>query len=195
MTFGAQIRSHLRGAKTRFLLSLAEGRRLTHAVSRALRPWPSRLEAREPNVLLARSGRIWRDRPPGSGQAHLKDLKQTEKIKGIDMTTVKVGVRNGKVTCGANGGHVRAPHGTVITWKSRGKDKKFVLEFERLGVESAHAGAKLDHWPFQEAPPPGPTNTFAGTLKRLAGSDSAPVYKYSVKVGKRVLDPIVIVDR
>ena len=111
------------------------------------------------------------------------------------MTTLKVGVRNGKVTCGANGGHVRALHGTVITWTSRGKDKKFMLEFEQLGVEPAHAGAKLEHWPFQEAPPTAPTNTFTGTLKKLAANDSAPVYKYSVKVGKRVLDPIIIVDR
>lgn len=111
------------------------------------------------------------------------------------MTTLKVDVRDGKVTCGAKGGHVRAHHGTVITWKSTGEDKKFVLEFEQMGIETADASAKLDHWPFLEVPPSEPTNTFAGTVKKLAANDWAPVYKYTIKVGKLVLDPIIIVDR
>jgi len=32
-------------------------------------------------------------------------------------------------------------------------------------------------------------------LKPLTANDPAPVYKYNVKVGNLVLDPIVIVDR
>jgi len=111
------------------------------------------------------------------------------------MTTISIGVRGGKITCGAKGGHVRAHHGSVITWKSRGEDKKFVLNFEQLRVETAKTSAKLDHWPFLEPRPSKPTNTFTGTLKKLAANDWAPVYKYSIKVGKLVLDPIVIVDR
>lgn len=55
--------------------------------------------------------------------------------------------------------------------------------------------AALDHWPFQETPPSAPTDTFVGTLKMLTSSALAPVYKYNVKVGELVLDPIVIVDR
>jgi hypothetical protein len=127
------------------------------------------------------------------GMSGLAQARRTSRIKDIDMTTIKIGVRGGKVTCGAKGGHVRAPHGSVITWKSTGDDKKFVLKFKQLGTETAAAGR--DNWPFQENPPSGPTNTFVGTLKKLAARDPAPIYKYTVKVGKRVLDPIVIVDR
>jgi hypothetical protein len=129
------------------------------------------------------------------GMSGLAHTRPTPKIKDTDMTTIKIGVRSGKVTCGAKGGHVRAPHGTVITWKSTGEDKKFALKFKQLGTETTGAAAGLDHWPFQESPPKWPTNTFVGTLKKLAASDAAPIYKYTVKVGKLVLDPIVIVDR
>lgn len=111
------------------------------------------------------------------------------------MTTIKINVRDGQVTCGSNGGHVRVRHGSVVTWKSTGKDKKFELEFFQLGVEAGSAAAELDHWPFKEKRPAAPTNTFVGTLKKLAPNEAAPVYKYYVKVGKLVLDPIVIVDR
>ena len=110
------------------------------------------------------------------------------------MITIKIDVRNGKIICGAAGGHVRAPHGTVIKWESTGDDKKFELEFSQLGIEAAEAGAELEDWPFQERPPPAPTNTFVGTLKSLASNDRAPVYKYNVKVGNLLLDPIIIVD-
>jgi hypothetical protein len=111
------------------------------------------------------------------------------------MTTIKIDVRGGQITCGTNGGHVRAPHGTVITWQSTGEDKKFQLEFFQLGVETGEAATALDHWPFLEKPPAAPTNTFVGTLKKLAANDAAPAYKYNVKVGDLLLDPIVIVDR
>jgi hypothetical protein len=111
------------------------------------------------------------------------------------MITIKIDVRDGQINCGANGGHVRAPHQSVITWKSTGDDKKFELEFFRLETETTGAAAENEHWPFQEAPSSAPTNTFVGTLKKLAPSDSPPVYKYNVKVGNIVLDPVVIVDR
>jgi hypothetical protein len=111
------------------------------------------------------------------------------------MTTVKIDVRNGQVTCGANGGHLRVPHGTVITWKSTGDDKKFELEFSQLGIESGDTGTELEHWPFQEGRPSWPTNTFVGTLRKLGPNDAPPVYKYNVKVGNLFLDPIVIIDR
>ena len=114
---------------------------------------------------------------------------------GDNMITIKIDVRDGKITCGANGGHVRAPHGTVIAWKSAGEDKKFELEFFQLGLETTDPAAEVEHWPFQEKPPSTPTNTFVGTLKRLAANDRAPVYKYNVKVGNLFLDPIIILDR
>jgi hypothetical protein len=111
------------------------------------------------------------------------------------MNKIKIDVHNGKITCGANGGHIRARHGTVLTWESTGEDQKFELEFFQLGTESASVATALEHWPFQEKPPSGPGNTFVGTLKKLAANDLAPVYKYNVKVGNLVLDPVVIVDR
>lgn len=110
------------------------------------------------------------------------------------MTTIKIDVRDGQVTCGTNGGHVRVPHNSVITWQSTGEDKKFELDFVQLGFEPGDPAAKLDHWPFQEPPPAAPTNSFTGTLKKLAGTGVAPVYKYNVRVGKLLLDPIIIVD-
>jgi len=116
-------------------------------------------------------------------------------MKGKDMITIKIDVRDGRITCGTSGGHIRVPHESVITWKSTGEDKKFELEFFQLGTETADAAGELEHWPFQETRPSGPTNTFVGTLKKLAANDWAPVYKYNVKVGDLLLDPIVIVDR
>lgn len=111
------------------------------------------------------------------------------------MTTINIDVRDGKVTCGTNGGHVRVRHGSKITWKSTGEDKKFNLEFFRLGFETENLAADPVHWPFNEAPPTSPTNTFEGTLRNLAPADSVPAYKYNVIVGSLILDPIVIVDR
>ena len=114
------------------------------------------------------------------------------------MTTIKIDVQNGKVTCGKNGGHIRVPHGTAIKWTSEGTGKKFVLEFSQLGVETAATARKLEHWPFAkpEGPESAPTNSFTGTLKALPqGPGHAPVYKYNVRIGDLLLDPIIIVDR
>ena len=111
------------------------------------------------------------------------------------MTTINIDVRNGQVTCGTNGGHVRLRHGNSITWQSTGNDKKFELQFSRLGFESENLATDPVHWPFVQTPPTEPVNTFVGTLKSLAPQDSAPAYKYNVKVGALILDPIVIVDR
>ena len=113
------------------------------------------------------------------------------------MTTIHIDVKDSKVTCGTNGGHIRVPHGTVITWTSTGADKKFVLEFAQLGVEPTAAGRKLDHWPFDDpsGPQSEPGNTFKGTLKKLTSDAHTPVYKYNVRVGDLLLDPIIIVDR
>jgi len=113
------------------------------------------------------------------------------------MTTIQIDVQDGKVTCGTNGGHIRVPHGTAITWTSKGADRKFALEFFQLGVETAGAARELEHWPFEtpQGPEPGATNTFTGTLKKLAQPGPAPVYKYNVRVGDLLLDPIIIVDR
>jgi hypothetical protein len=113
------------------------------------------------------------------------------------MTTIQIDVRNGTVTCGASGGHVRVPHGSQITWTSKGADKKFELEFFQLGLESADATRELVHWPFEEpqGSKSGPTNTFVGTLKKIGNEGHAPVYKYNVRVGDLLLDPIIIIDK
>lgn len=112
------------------------------------------------------------------------------------MTTIKIDVKNGVVTCGTNGGHVRARHGSKITWTSSGDDKKFKLEFFQMGLESG-TPSELEHWPFRESAnsQPSPTNTFVGTLREIGESDHAPVYKYNVRVGDLLLDPIIIIDR
>jgi hypothetical protein len=114
------------------------------------------------------------------------------------MTTIQIDVQDGKVTCGKNGGHVRVPHGTAITWTSQGTGKKFVLEFSQLGVETAATARELEDWPFDKpaGPETAPTDTFTGTLKKLPQTAGhAPVYKYNVRVGELLLDPIIIVDR
>jgi hypothetical protein len=111
------------------------------------------------------------------------------------MTTINIDVRDETVTCGTNGGHVRLQQGNAITWRSTGNDKKFELQFSRLGFETEDLATDPVHWPFNEAPPTAPTNSFTGTLRSLAPQDSAPAYKYNVKVGTLILDPIVIVDR
>jgi hypothetical protein len=116
--------------------------------------------------------------------------------KGKIMTTIRIDVQNGTVTCGTKGGHVRAPYGTKITWTSKGTDRLFELEFLQLGLETADAAQKLVHWPFEEPmdSKSGPTDFFVGTLKEVAAGD-APIYKYNVRVGDLLLDPILIIDR
>jgi hypothetical protein len=113
------------------------------------------------------------------------------------MTTIQIDVQNGTVTCGASGGHVRLPHGAQITWTSKGADKKFELEFFQLGLESAGAAGELVHWPFEEpmSSRSGRTNTFVGTLKKIGNGAHPPVYKYNVRVGDLLLDPIIIIDK
>jgi hypothetical protein len=114
------------------------------------------------------------------------------------MTTIHIDVKDGKVVCGTNGGHVRVPHGTAITWTSKDKDQKFELEFFQLGVETAGVAQELEHWPFESpaAPPTGRKSEFTGTLRKLPSiAGHAPVYKYNVRVGDLLLDPIIIVDR
>jgi hypothetical protein len=113
------------------------------------------------------------------------------------MTTIQIDVKDGEVSCGENGGHIRVPHGTVITWTSTDAAEKFVLEFEQLGIQPTTAGRTLDHWPFDDpsGPRSEPANTFKGTLKKLTSDAHTPVYKYNVRVGDLLLDPIIIVDR
>jgi hypothetical protein len=120
------------------------------------------------------------------------------KREGELMTTIHIDVKNDKITCGKNGGHIRVPHGTAIKWTSEGTGRKFVLEFSQLGVETAATARDLEDWPFET--PAGPVSeakeTFEGTLKKLPeAAGHVPVYKYNVRVEDLLLDPIIIVDR
>jgi hypothetical protein len=94
-------------------------------------------------------------------------------------------IRNGMILCTPRDGHVRAPHRTQLEWVSSGEE--FTLSFMLLGGRSA--------WPFQEPQPAvfNPTHNFRGTLLEVTGEP--PAYKYTVRVGGKLLDPIIIVDK
>jgi hypothetical protein len=102
------------------------------------------------------------------------------------MATINIHLKNGAISCTPNDGHVRARHGSVLEWVSAGEE--FTLSFQLLGGGSA--------WPFQGPAPQQPTRHFKAALLPLgADTAEAPAYKYSVTVGGKVLDPIVIVDK
>jgi hypothetical protein len=100
------------------------------------------------------------------------------------MAPIKIQIRNGTILCTPADGHVRARQGTALEWVS--KDEEFTLSFTLLGGGSA--------WPFNE-PQKGafPTKHFRGMLKDVDGD--APAYKYTVRMGSKLLDPIIIVDK
>jgi hypothetical protein len=100
------------------------------------------------------------------------------------LTTIEIN-NNGNIQCTPDDGHVRAPQGTQLEWVS---NVDFTLSFTQLGGGGT--------WPFEGRQPAEfePTKHFKGTL---AASDTypPPAYKYTVRVGSKVLDPIIIVDK
>ncbi|HEY0767105.1 MAG TPA: hypothetical protein VGD47_04040 [Steroidobacteraceae bacterium] len=94
-------------------------------------------------------------------------------------------IRNGTILCTPKDGHVRAAQRTELEWVSQGEE--FTLSFTLLGGGSA--------WPFKEPQPPvfQPTKAFKGTLRDVTAE--APAYKYTVRMGAKLLDPIIIVDK
>ena len=98
--------------------------------------------------------------------------------------TVTLRVVEGTLFAAPNDGHLRARQKSVLRWRC---EQPFTLEFNALGE-----GFEL--WPFVESPPSGPKTEFTLTLKPLAPHAKAPYYKYTVKAGRKVLDPIIIVD-
>ena len=100
------------------------------------------------------------------------------------MAPINIQIRNGTIVCTPNDGHVRAPHRTALEWV--GKEEEVTLSFVLLGGGSA--------WPFNESQHGAfPTKHFRGTLKDVSGD--APAYKYTVRMGGKLLDPIIIVDK
>ena len=95
-------------------------------------------------------------------------------------------IRKGMILCTPRDGHVRARQRTQLEWVSA--DEEFTLTFMLLGGRSA--------WPFEEPQPPVfiPTHGFRGTLLEVT-SEEPPAYKYTVRIGGKLLDPIIIVDR
>src|SRR5579872_2454132 len=116
----------------------------------------------------------------------------------MSSTKIRIDVERNTLICGENGGNAWVSPGGRIKWRATGKTR-FTLEFFRLGIESDAKPmdvSALDHWPFEEPPPPrggivGPTDEFKGTLK----DEKSIAYKYCVTVGNLRLDPIIIVDR
>jgi hypothetical protein len=101
--------------------------------------------------------------------------------------TTNIQITNGNIKCSPNDGYMRGPGDrTQLQWVSG--DEEFTLSFVQLGVGRA--------WPFKEPEPvPFPaTKRFVGTLKAVT-TDPPPAYKYTVAIGSKVLDPIIIVDK
>jgi hypothetical protein len=95
-------------------------------------------------------------------------------------------ITNGMIVCTPKDGHLRARQESVLEWAS--KDEEFTLSFVRLGGASA--------WPFKEPQPATfpPSTYFKGTLS-VVNEDPPPAYKYTVRIGSKLLDPIIIVDK
>jgi hypothetical protein len=104
------------------------------------------------------------------------------------MATFRTNIQitNGMIVCTPRDGHVRAAQLSVLEWASQ--DEEFTLSFVRLGGASA--------WPFKEPQPAvfPPTKYFKGTLQAVT-ADPPPAYKYTVRIGSKLLDPIIIVDK
>lgn len=99
----------------------------------------------------------------------------------------RIEIRRGMILCMPHEGHLRVRQGTQLEWVSA--DEEFTLSFMLLGGRSA--------WPFQERQPSqfNPTHAFRGTLLEVATGGEPPAYKYTVRIGGKLLDPIIIVDR
>ena len=96
-------------------------------------------------------------------------------------------IRKGMILCRPRDGHVRARQLAELEWLS--DDEEFTLSFMLLGGRSA--------WPFREPQPAtfDPTHAFRGTLLEVTPTAEPPAYKYTVRIGGKLLDPIIIVDR
>ena len=101
------------------------------------------------------------------------------------MPTIRIHVTAGAITCTPNGGHLRVPQGSELEWVSG--DEQFTLTFQGLTGGG--------NWPFDGPGPTQPCTHFKARLRSLDPGEPAPAYKYSVAVGGKVLDPIVIVDK
>ncbi len=103
----------------------------------------------------------------------------------MEPIRTNIEIRKGMILCTPRDGHVRARQRTPLEWVSEGEE--FTLSFMLLGGRSA--------WPFEEPQPAvfHPTHSFLGTLLQVSGEP--PAYKYTVRVGGKLLDPIIIVDR
>jgi hypothetical protein len=102
------------------------------------------------------------------------------------MVNTRIDVAGGAIACSPRGGHVRALHGSKLAWTSA--HEQFTLKFEVLDGSGTRA------WPFVDPEPSWPVFEFRGTLKPITG-DERPAYKYTIVVGSKKLDPIIIVDK
>jgi len=100
------------------------------------------------------------------------------------MTNIQINVKSGTITCSPS--VVRALQNSTVAWKS---NEEFTLTFQALD------GTGPVPWPFVGPEPSWPRSSFQGNLNAIAAGAQAPAYKYTVMVGGKALDPIIIVDK
>jgi hypothetical protein len=102
-----------------------------------------------------------------------------------DLPPIIIHVVEGTVWCSPNGGALRALQRTKVHWECA---YPFTLTFTQLG------GTEQPWGPFTSHRSDGKEVVDSHT-QSVAPDAQAPFYKYTVRVGKLMLDPIIIIDK
>jgi hypothetical protein len=96
-------------------------------------------------------------------------------------------VESGTIWCTPNGGALRANENTKVHWESDERHP-FTLTFEQLG------GFEVAWGPLKSALV-GHKQVVNAVTPRAPEGEQPPFYEYTVRVGKLILDPIIIIDK
>lgn len=102
-----------------------------------------------------------------------------------DLPPIKIHVNEGTIYCTPNGGALRARQNTKVRWECA---HPFTLTFTQLGGTEEPWGPFTSHLSGAQHVVDTPTQS-------VPQGAQAPFYKYTVRVGKLMLDPIIIVDK